>query len=423
MRSDKGSSDDTSDVDVNTAYLQQDRKRRLTRRRRISQAFRLGKRRFIKVVYAPVASLLAKTNICFLHISNPNRIGHLAAELDWYLKKVELGDFPRYRAVLLLSRDRAANPALLDLWARHLVLVEHPVLRWLLRPLTFFPSITLDLGQSVAMVQGSTDYPSVLERWGGRAPLVSLSQEMERSGMAALEDLGLPKDAWYVAVHAREGGYSPKDEYIHGHRNSAIDAVVLAAEEIARRGGWCIRMGDASMSPMPPTPNVIDYATSRFKSDWMDVFLCANTRFFLGNTSGLCLVSALFQVPSVLVNMIPIGACFGMGPDDISIPKTILDENGTRLSFAEIMGSEIADYRMHELYEQRGLSVVENTPEEVRDVTIEMLDRLDGKWVETPEDRILQQRFRALMQPHHYCYQTRSKLGAMYLRQNQEALG
>lgn len=422
MRSDKGSSDATPNVDVNTAYLQQDRERRLTRRRRFSQAFRLGKRRFVKIVYAPLAWLLAKTSIRFLHISNPNRIGHLAAELDWYLKKVELGDLPRYRPVLLLSRDRAANSALLDLWARYLVLVEQPVLRWILRPLTFFQSITLDLGQSVAMVQGATDYPRVLERWGGRAPLVSLSQETARAGRAVLEDLGLPKNTWYVAVHAREGGYSPKDEYVHGHRNSSIDSVVLAVQEIARRGGWCIRMGDASMTPMPPTPNVIDYATSPFKSDWMDVFLCANARFFLGNTSGLCLVSTLFQVPSVLVNMIPIGACFGMGPDDISIPKTILDETGTRLSFAEILGSEIGDYRMHELYERRGLSIVENTPEEIRDVTIEMLDRLDDKWTETAEDRNLQKRFRSMLGPNHYGYQTQSKLGAVYLRQNRDTL-
>ena len=52
------------------------------------------------------------------------------------------------------------------------------------------------------------------------------------------------------------------------------------------RGAWCLRMGDPSMRPMPRAPRVIDYAHSAIRSDWMDVFLCARCRFFIGNTSG-----------------------------------------------------------------------------------------------------------------------------------------
>src|SRR5256885_8476241 len=59
-----------------------------------------------------------------------------------------------------------------------------------------------------------------------------------------------------------------------------------AVQEITRRGGWVVRLGDPTMEPFPPTPAVIDYAHSRLKSPATDVFLCGACRFFIGVASG-----------------------------------------------------------------------------------------------------------------------------------------
>lgn len=412
---------DTARTDINAAFIERRRKRRTNAFNR----FRLWRRRMVqrlqRLLYTPAARYHARRGTRFLTVSNPNRIGHLAAEIDWYLRKREMGELPAHRPVLLLRRERAANAALLDIWASQLPVVSAPLARRLREPLLLHDELRLDLGESVVALDGAADYPAMLARWGDRPGPASLPAEIRRRGHAQLRAWGLPEGSWFVCVHAREGGYSPKDEDLHAHRNSDIACYRLAIDEIRDRGGWCIRVGDPTMAPLDPREGVIDYANGPEKSDWLDLFLCAETRFFLGNTSGLCLVSTIFGRPSLLVNMIPYGAALGVAPGDLSIPKLII-RDGAPMTFPEIFASEIATYRLAGLYEEAGLAVRDNTPEEIGDAAAEMLDRLDGRFAETPEDVRRQRAFRALVRPEHYCYSAASRIGSRFLRQHADLL-
>ena len=46
-----------------------------------------------------------------------------------------------------------------------------------------------------------------------------------------------------------------------------------------------------------------------------------------------------------------------------------------------------------EIYEKNNEELRENSPEEIRDVAIEMLNRLNGDWKETEEDILVQDKF------------------------------
>ena len=62
------------------------------------------------------------------------------------------------------------------------------------------------------------------------------------------------------------------------------------------------------MTPLAPSDRIVDYALSAEKSPWMDVFLCARGRFFLGGASGLQLVPLTFGVPCAVANAAPMGS-------------------------------------------------------------------------------------------------------------------
>lgn len=405
---------------LDVEFVSRQKKRPL--RKRIKQAAWRVCSYAAAVLYILPSLVLYATRLRFVVISNPNRIGHLAAELDCFLKEMPLGDRPRVKAVLIASHIRIANPCLLDYWAERVRVVRNQFAGAALIPFLHFPYLRIDLIETVAVVNQSAAYPSVLARWGSRPPLLKLSDSHRDRGEACLEVLGVPPGAWFVCVHSREGGYSPKDEYMHAHRNSDINAYRLAMAAIVERGGWCLRMGDGTMKPLEPMPGVIDYASSSKKSDWMDIFLCARSRFFLGCASGLGMVSTTFGVPSALANLTPLSGAYPCGAFDLGVPMTLRMRSGRILPFTEAFGSPVADFRYAELFEANGFTNIANDPEEIRDLVVEMMDRLADSATYTEEDNRLQNSFRQLLRPGHYCFGAASRIGRDFLRQHTDLI-
>jgi len=242
--------------------------------------------------------------------------------------------------------------------------------------------------------------PIIQKQWEAEAhpPLLTRSSSDYERGWNCLQDLGVPKNAWFVCLHVREDGFRPEGTI--SHRSADINTYLLAIELIVARGGWVIRMGDPSMKPLPYMSQVIDYAHTEAKSDWMDVFLCSSCRFFLGSASGLVTVPLIFGVPCALTNIWPIS---GRSPSsqDLFIPKLAWSEVENRyLTFEEALAPRFFFNLNSKLLYSWGIKVVDNTPEEINDLVLEMLDRLEGKFQYTEEDEVLQQQFNSLPTPY-----------------------
>ena len=57
--------------------------------------------------------------------------------------------------------------------------------------------------------------------------------------------MGVPEDAWFAVCHVREGGFKGEEKF----RDADITTYFEAFNEIVKRGGWVIRMGDNTMAP------------------------------------------------------------------------------------------------------------------------------------------------------------------------------
>jgi putative glycosyltransferase (TIGR04372 family) len=368
------------------------------------------------------AAKLRRQGVCVVKVAHPERIGHLALDVDSFVKAGKLG-LHRHRFPLLLCRDdEAANPVLLDYWREHVHVVASPALRRALAPLE--PLLDFHTHRYSVAINQTAEYHALQVQWAGRPPLLALTAADRAYGARMRQALGMPEDAWFVCIHSREGGFSPGDEHLHSYRNSAVESYLPAAREIVARGGWCIRMGDPTMVPLPPTPGVIDYALSPLRSARLDVVLAASCRFFLGSSSGLVFVSCAFGVPAAQTNVLPLSAVFPFGPRDVGIPKLLrARSDGRRLGFAEIMRSPVANYRFASLYAEQNIEVEDNSPDEIRDVAIEMLDRT-GPSPRAPssDDERRQQRFRALFRPGHYAYGSASRVGSAFLARHERLL-
>jgi putative glycosyltransferase (TIGR04372 family) len=234
-----------------------------------------------------------------------------------------------------------------------------------------------------------------------RTALLQLGSEVEAEGKDKLEQLGVPKDAWFVCLHVREAGFHHAWHQLHpGTRNADVYSYMEAISTIIERGGYVVRMGDATMKKIPAMNGLIDYAHCAFKSEKIDVFLCAKARFFIGTNSGLGLVPPIFGVPCALTNWSPIALPQWYGKDRF-IPKMIYSKSRRRLlTFEEMFSSPAGWQQFIRYFEREQLDVVDNSPEEICELVIEMLDETDGDEVLSPDDRRLIDDYNALALRH-----------------------
>jgi len=377
---------------------------------------------FVPLSFA-LAPLLRSARVRVLQIGLPQHIGHLTLEPDCYVKEGRAGlRPPARRTFLVCRRDRVVNTEVLRYWQRYFVVVTSPIAHDACRAMARRRGIGVDAQDYFSLVGATVRYPEIYRANKGLPPLLTPSESDDARGRAALERLGMPAGAWYVCVHCREAGFYNDDQ--DDYRNASIANFAEAMAMITAAGGWCVRMGDPSMTPLAPAPHVIDYAHHPERGPWLDLFLVARARFFLGTSSGLLGVAAAFGVPSGLTNQAPMSVVLPLGENDVGIPKLVWDERAGRvLTFAEVLGSPAGNFRWDKPYREAGLRPLENDPQDIADLAREMLQRTAGEFEVTPEDEARQQAFKDLFVPGHYSYGAISRVGRDFLRRHRDLLG
>ena len=154
--------------------------------------------------------------------------------------------------------------------------------------------------------------------WSSAEPLnVTLSSRLMKRCDVKFREFPLSESDWFVCLHVRESGF-------HGdtsNRSASISNYFQGILEITSRGGWVIRMGDSSMTPLPPMERVIDYPFTKWKSSEMDLYLIKKCRAFLGMQSGIAHVALLFDKPIILTNIDSLHMNSLIKSEDVGITK------------------------------------------------------------------------------------------------------
>ena len=177
-------------------------------------------------------------------------------------------------------------------------------------------------------------------------------------------------------------------------------------------------------------PNFIDYAANGMRSEFMDVYLGNKCHFCITTGSGWDSIPEMFRRPMVYVNMLPLGQLHTFRTNTISITKRhVLGATQETLTLRKIFTHKVGFCTKTSDYNTKGVDIIENTPEEIRDVAIEMAEHLEGTWQAQPDDEALQKRFWEIFPtdavdtngvPLHG--EIRSRFGKDFLRNNKEWL-
>jgi len=326
-----------------------------------------------------------------------SRIGHFAANTEIYFCERDAGlNMPnqRYMDIFYLEKP-VCNKQLTIMWQR--VLRIWPA--WIVESIILVNQL-IPGGKAHKIgtnTQDDRDVHNLLDRF---PPHLEFTAEEEALGKAGLQAMGLPDGAQFVCLNVRDsafldGLFSTGGWDYHNYRDSDIQNYVLAAEELADRGYFVIRMGVKVQSSINSThPKVIDYAANGMRSDFMDIYLGAKCDFCISTSSGFDAIPTIYRRPIVFVNSLPVGYSSTFCDKYISITKHHFSTQLNRsLTLSEIFSHGVGFGHFSSDYETKGVELIENTPEEIRDVAIEMVERLAGIWQVHADDEALQQRF------------------------------
>ncbi len=358
------------------------------------------------------------------------RIGHLALNPELYMRRrfIAKGEKNTARQWTFFVAGQPVNHQILKMWQRKLPVVKSVTLHAALRA-------TQTLWKASPFYEPLEMLSNEYFEFHSAPPALSFTDEEIAQGRAQLRRWGIdPNHDWYVCVHVRDERYlnvvysKAGDWSYHNFRNADIDTLNLAIEEIIARGGFVIRLGQHVEKPFTVKhSHVIDYA-AEWRSDFMDVFLTAHCRFFLGTTSGIADMAMIFDRPRLAVNWVPFGNA-PWGKSCLFIPKLVERHNGAlgqKLSFEEALTlfSDRADAKLWDgrVFNAGGFRYIDNTPDEILQVTCEMLDRLDSKYQPCAEERELQQLYFSLVPDTHWSKSVRTPIGAAFLKQNKKLL-
>lgn len=305
------------------------------------------------------------------------RIGHLAGNVEVYLCERDAGIRP-HSFDIWCAPGEPCNKQLLKMWGRVLHIDR-----------TGFANIVFKLNrlfrgwQSIEIPSGNLDR-DVNNLWERYAPHTGFTPKEEFLGKTGLQNMGIPDGAKWVCLIVRDSAYLPQLTY-HSYRNSDIKAYRFAAEALAERGYYVIRMGANVEKPMaakyivqgasiahPNGAHIIDYATNGMRSDFMDIYLAAKCAFMISNGTGLDAVSGVFRRPICYVNYVPLEYLPTWGQRSLAIWKHH-EKDGKRMTPAEIYASGAGKFMRADEFEEAGITLVDNTPAEIKAVVEEMV--------------------------------------------------
>ena len=225
--------------------------------------------------------------------------------------------------------------------------------------------------------------PSMMDmgRMIGRAPALRIPKALAPALEKALVRLGVDRQRWFAALHMRESGYGPRAG-LDTARSVDPKTYVPAIEEIMAAGGQVVRLGDASMAPLPAMEGLVDLA--RAPAGFAEqAYATSRARFFLGTDSGPTQLASALKVPAATTNAAGVGV---WNNGDVVLFKRFRLSSGRVLGTSELLAA--GNWGMQVVYPKHEAAVEDNTPDELVAVANHMIATTagDDRWREPASD-------------------------------------
>jgi putative glycosyltransferase (TIGR04372 family) len=312
------------------------------------------------------------------------RIGHFAKDVELYLAEKSIN--PNIKTIdLFFIGGVVSNNYLLKLIKRKVIVNKFVAI-------LFFANKLLPNNEKYELIPhvektgNTSDLKGFLPR---TKPHLSFTDKENKTANAFLKSIGCNKK--FVCLSVRDSAYLketfPDNNFsYHNYRDSEIETYISSIEYLLENDFFVIRMGKIVNDSLDiKHDNFLDYASSDLKNDFLDIWLMANCEFCISTSTGLDEIADIFRAPIVYVNALAIANYSSWNPGCIWTPKTIVSKKDMMpisidglINTGAIGFPERGDYQA--LLDEKDLTYINNTEDEILDSVVEMVTKLNGEW-------------------------------------------
>ena len=201
---------------------------------------------------------------------------------------------------------------------------------------------------------------------------------------------GMDLEEKFVCLYMRDKGYQVNSATM-GHCFD-VNEFYFIIDKLVEEGYFVIRMGKQVESLLDyQHPKVIDYG-GKFHSDLMDIWLTYHCDFMISSGGGLCAAPVAFRKPLLYFNC-DVLSFFSTAVGSLVTFRKLM-RNGETVRMTEIINMSLK--KLNQILidpESQGVTIENQSNQEILKVIDEMIARINGTWVNEPESEILQDQF------------------------------
>ena len=380
--------------------------------------------------------LAFKRNIYVASMGKFTRLADLVDRVDPLIRRLKSDPKTASYKLFIFFFGGYPNRQLFDMYGRHCVFL--PATNRVSRKLALSFMELLRLAGRFTEI--TTDYRKNNQDFLKSPPVISFSSHEARELRKRMEGAGIDPAKPFICFGLRDMAYyeyygdvmkiplaqQGKRSSTH-HRCPPLATYVRFAQFWAERGYQVVRMGLKVSEALPKDldPRIIDYA-SKDRSDELDAFLFSQCWFLTAGDTGLFSGAAAFDRPTLVSDLFLIRNTIYSSNKmarSIFVPKLIRDTREDRcLTFREQIHFNHF-FSFDEDCKASGFEIVHNSPEDVIDASLELVDRLAGNSDTSKEDVELQKAFHSIYPSGYVGYGSTGMVSTKFLKKYSYLLG
>ena len=234
-----------------------------------------------------------------------HKIGHLATPMEIYI--CERKDDSNKIPIIWFFDKKIANQFLKKQWLNKLLILPRYILEpiyILFRKFKFFKFFLEDFSKETELVKRTLkdgvkqiDEKNVLFK---QKPSIEFSDKEKNEGENYLKKVGF-QNKKLITFSSRTSEFH--NEKMKSNRNSDIYNQIPGVKFLISKDYRALRLGKNVTEKINVNDqNIIDYATSRDRSDFLDVYKVSKCEFMISSESGINEIAVIFRKPILIVD-------------------------------------------------------------------------------------------------------------------------